>query len=224
MGKLVVSAFMTLDGVVQAPGGPGEDPDGGFEHEGWSVPFADEQLGRIMAEQFAGMEALLLGRRTYEIFASYWPRVTDPADPIASRLNAMPKYVASRTLREVTWHGSQLLGGNVPDAVADLKRRLAGELNVQGSRGLIATLQDYDLVDEYRLFIEPVVLGTGKRLFAAGTLPTSLRLTGTSVGGKGAIYCTYETAGRPDYGTFALDENAQEVAEEVTGTPRTSQP
>ena len=204
MGKLVVSTFVTLDGVMQAPGGPNEDRDGGFEHGGWSFPYADEDMGRIMDEQFAGMEALLLGRRTYEIFAAHWPRVTDETDPVASRLNEMPKHVASRTLDTVTWNNSHLIRGDLAEAVTELKQRYDGEINVQGSSNLIQSLQRHDLVDEYRLFIDPVVLGTGKRLFAEGTPPAAMRLTGAQPTGVGAVYCTYERAGRPTYGSFEL--------------------
>ncbi|MCF6526609.1 dihydrofolate reductase family protein [Streptomyces sp. JJ36] len=222
MSTLVVSAFVTLDGVMQAPGGPSEDRDGGFEHGGWSVPYADEELGRIMVEQFAGIEALLLGRRTYDIFAAHWPQITDENDPVASKLNAMPKYVASRTLRTVEWHNAHLLErdstGDVAQAVAALKQRVTGEVNVQGSSDLIATLQRHDLVDAYRLFIEPVVLGTGKRLFAPGTVPAALRLTGSRTTGTGALYCTYERAGAPEYGSFALEDYPEKAREmKLTG-------
>ncbi|GAB2583034.1 dihydrofolate reductase family protein [Streptomyces capparidis] len=207
MSKLVVSAFVTLDGVMQAPGGPDEDRDGAFPHGGWSVPYFDEDLGRIMEEQFAGIDALLLGRRTYQIFAAHWPRVTDEDDPVATRLNAMPKYVASRTLTAVEWHNARLLAGDVPEAVAALKRDLDGELNVQGSSDLIRTLQRHDLVDEYRLVVEPVVLGTGKRLFAEGTTPAAFALAGARTTSTGVQYCVYRRAGRPEYGSFALEDH-----------------
>ncbi|MFR9676795.1 dihydrofolate reductase family protein [Streptomyces sp. TR06-5] len=209
MGKLVVSTFLTLDGVMQAPGGPDEDREGDFPHGGWSVPYADEDLVRIVVEQFAGMESLLLGRRTYEIFAAHWPRIVDEDDPLATRLNAMPKYVASRTLGEVEWHNSHLLRGELVAEVAALKERSAGEINVQGSGNLVRTLQRHDLIDAYRLFLEPVVLGTGKRLFAEGTAPAAMRLTGTRRLSTGALYCTYERAGRPGYGSFALDDSPE---------------
>lgn len=215
MSKLVVSAFVSLDGVMQAPGGPNEDPEGGFEHGGWSVPYADEDMGRIMVEQFAGMESLLLGRKTYEIFAAHWPYVTAENDPVATKLNAMPKYVASRTLDSVDWNNSRLLRGDsqsgVAGAVAELKRRSSGEINVQGSSNLIRTLQQHDLVDEYRLLIDPVVLGTGKRLFAAGTSPAAMRLADATSTSAGAMYCTYERAGNPRYGSFELDDDPEKA-------------
>jgi dihydrofolate reductase len=206
MSTLVVSTFVTLDGVMQAPGGPNEDPEGGFEHGGWSVPYADEDLGRIMVEQFAGMEALLLGRRTYEIFAAHWPLVVDENDPVATKLNTMPKYVASRTLEKVEWNNSHLLRGDAAEAVAELKGRIDGELNVQGSSDLVRTLQRHDLVDAYRMFIEPVVLGTGKRLFTDGAAPVAMELTGSQQTSTGAVYCTYERVGSPRYGSFELED------------------
>ncbi len=213
MGKLVVSTFVTLDGVMQAPGGPHEDREGGFEHGGWSVPYADEDLGRIIVEQFAGIESFLLGRRTYEIFAAHWPRVTDENDPVAVKLNAAPKYVASRTLKTVEWNNSHLLQGEVAEAVAGLKERSAGEINVQGSSGLIETLQRHDLVDGYRVFIEPVVLGSGKRLFTEGAAPVAMRLGSAQPTSTGAVYCTYERAGKPGYGSFELDDYPEKVRE-----------
>lgn len=213
MGKLVVSAFVSLDGVMQAPGGPDEDRDGGFQHGGWSVPFFDEDMGRIMDEQFAGMEALLLGRRTYEIFAAHWPHVTDENDPVATKLNALPKYVASRTLRTLGWNNSHLLRGDVAAAVAELKGRVAGEINVQGSSKLIETLQRHDLVDEYRLLIDPVVLGTGKRLFGEGTVPVAFGLADARPTGRGALYCTYQRVGKPGYGAFELENYAEKARE-----------
>ncbi|MET8677564.1 dihydrofolate reductase family protein [Streptomyces sp. NPDC004647] len=214
MSKLVVSTFVSLDGVMQAPGGPDEDTEDGFEHGGWSVPYFGEDMGPIMVEQFAGMESLLLGRKTYEIFAAHWPHITDENDPVATKLNAMPKYVASRTLDKVEWNNSHLLQGDAAEAVAELKKRSVGEINVQGSGNLIRTLQQHDLVDEYRLLIEPVALGTGKRLFAEGTAPAAFKLTGARPTSTGVVYCTYERAGRPSYGSFALD-NYPEKAREV---------
>lgn len=204
MSKLVVSTFVSLDGIMQAPGGPNEDREGGFQHGGWSVPYFGEDMGTIMVEQFAMMEALLLGRRTYEIFAAHWPHVTDENDAVATKLNAMPKYVASRTLDRVEWNNSHLLQGDAAGAVAELKQRIDGEINVQGSSNLIETLQQHDLIDEYRLLIEPVVLGTGKRLFAAGTAPTAFTLTASRPTSTGVLYCTYERVGRPSYGSFEL--------------------
>jgi dihydrofolate reductase len=213
MSKLVVSAFVSLDGVMQGPGGPDEDREDGFEHGGWSVEYFDEDMGRIMVEQFAGMESLLLGRRTYEIFADHWPQVTDENDPVATKLNSMPKYVASRTLGEVKWNNSHLLKGDVAEAVAELKSRSGGEINVQGSSNLIRTLQANDLVDEYRLLVDPVVLGTGKRLFAEGTAPAAMRLVSARPTSTGALYCIYERTGVPSYGSFGLEEYPEKARE-----------
>lgn len=205
MGTLVVSEFVSLDGIMQAPGAPREDQDGGFRFGGWSVPYADEDMGELVMEQFGQIEAFLLGRRTYEIFAAHWPRITDENDPIATKLNAAPKYVASRSLDKVEWNNAHLLEGDVATAVAELKERVAGEVNVQGSSNLVETLQRHDLVDEYRLLIEPVVLGTGKRLFAEGTVPAALTLAGTRTTASGIVYCTYLRAGAPTFGSFALE-------------------
>jgi dihydrofolate reductase len=225
MSKLVVSAFVTLDGVMQGPGGPDEDLADGFEHGGWSVPYADEDMGEIMIGQFAGIEAFLLGRKTYEIFAAHWPHFTDEDDPVAGKLNAAPKYVASRTLGEVTWNNAHLLKGDAAEAVSELKRQVAGEINVQGSSNLIQTLQQHDLVDEYRLLVDPVVLGTGKRLFAEGTAPAAMRLTSVRPTSTGAVFCTYERAGRPSYGSFDLEDypdKAREIGiiDDTTGGAR----
>ncbi|WP_431044658.1 dihydrofolate reductase family protein [Streptomyces sp. P1-3] len=206
MAKLTLTAFLSLDGVVQAPGGPGEDTSGGFEYGGWVVPYADEDMGRIVVEWFGGASAFLLGRRTYEIFAAYWPRVTDEQDPIATRLNTLPKYVASTTLDSLDWHNSTLLGTDVPQAVAKLKSELDGELQIHGSGALAQSLMAHDLIDEFRLLVYPVVLGTGKRLFADGAVPTALRLLDSRTTGAGVAVHTYQLAGRPTYGSFDLPD------------------
>ncbi|WP_328319747.1 dihydrofolate reductase family protein [Streptomyces sp. NBC_00388] len=209
MGKLIVTAFTTLDGVMQAPGGPGEDVDEGFEHGGWQVPYTDQDFMRLMKDLFEhSADHLLLGRRTYDIFASYWPRITDENNPIAVKLNTMPKYVASRTRDSLDWHNSHLLKGEAAESVAVLKERLDGVIMTQGSSDLIRTLQRHDLVDGYRLIVNPVIIGTGKRLFAEGAAPTAWTLTESRATSTGVQYCAYERAGKPEYGSFLLDEEA----------------
>ncbi|WP_371790666.1 dihydrofolate reductase family protein [Streptomyces sp. NBC_01471] len=207
MSTLIVTAFITLDGVMQAPGGPGEDVDEGFEHGGWQVPYVDQDFMGLMKGIFERTaDHLLLGRKTYDLFAAHWPRVTDENDPIAVKLNAMPKYVASRTRNSLEWHNSLLLKGEAAESVAELKERLDGVIMTQGSADLIRTLQQHDLVDEYRLLVNPVIIGTGKRLFAEGAAPAAWTLTESRVTGAGVQYCAYERAGKPEYGSFLLDE------------------
>jgi dihydrofolate reductase len=207
--RLTLTMFVTLDGVVQAPGGPEEDRSAGFDYGGWLVPYADEDMAEAMAGFFAEADAFLLGRRTYEIFAAFWPKVTDPDDPIASRLNSLPKFVASRTLEQTSWQGSELLKGDLATEVAELKRRPGRELQVHGSGGLAQTLMQHDLIDEYRLLTYPVVLGKGKRLFADGAKPAALNLTDHKTTSTGVSIDVYTPAGEPAYGSFELDEQQQ---------------
>ena len=206
MSTIAINSFLTLDGVGQAPGGPDEDRDGGFEHGGWQVPHFTEQLGGIVGEWHSGFGGLLLGRRTYEIFAAHWPNV--PADhddaAMAKVLNEAPKFVASRTLDSADWDNSTLLDADVPAAVAELKERDLGELLVIGSLDLAQTLIRHDLVDEYRLTVFPVVLGTGKRLFGDGAVPSGLELVSTRTTDGGVVACVYRPVGKPAYGSFAL--------------------
>lgn len=201
--RLTIHTFSTLDGVMQAPGGPGEDDEGRFEHGGWSFPYGDGDFAATMAGWFDDADAFLLGRKTYEIFAAAWPKVTDPENPIASKLNRCPKYVASTTLRTADWENSTVLGRDLVGEVAELKRRPGRELQVHGSGGLAQTLIEHDLIDEYRLLFFPVHLGSGKRLFRDGTAPASLRLTGTRTTGSGVLIATYEPAGPVQYGSYA---------------------
>jgi dihydrofolate reductase len=205
MGELFVGTFLTVDGVMQAPGGPEEDRDGGFEHGGWSFNYWDDVMGEIIVASTLRADALLLGRRTYEIFAAHWPRVGDE-DPVAAKLNSVPKYVASRTLTEVTWNNSTLLEGDVAQAVAALKEDLEGEIQVTGSGALLQTLLEHDLVDRFQLWVFPLVLGTGKRLFAGGTVLGALNLVDTETSSTGVTIHTYERAGEIQYGSFALEE------------------
>ncbi|MFF8971273.1 dihydrofolate reductase family protein [Streptomyces sp. NPDC014995] len=208
MGKLVLTSFVTLDGVHQAPGGPGEDTRDGFEQGGWSVPYGDDDFGRFITEVFDGADAFLLGRRTYEIFASYWPKVTDPADPVASRLNSLPKYVATSTaLTEPVWSGATAIHGDLAKEVTALKERTDGELQVHGSGALAHSLFALDLVDTVHLLTFPVVLGAGHRLFAEGTLPTAFRHAGGRITAAGVSIQTYDLDGRPRYGSYALPDD-----------------
>jgi dihydrofolate reductase len=205
MRKLVVGTFLTLDGVMQAPGGPEEDRDGGFEHGGWSVKYWDEMMGQLIVEQMLQADVLLLGRRTYEIFAAHWPRVTDKDDPVASKLNSVRKYVASRTLDKAEWNNSSLISSDLPAGVARLKEQASGEIQVSGSSKLIQTLLKHDLVDEFRLWIFPVMVGPGKRLFGDGAIPGALRLLDTKVSSTGVLIHRYERAGKLEYGSFEVD-------------------
>lgn len=200
MGKLVVGTFVTVDGVMQAPGAPDEDREGGFDHGGWLVPHFDDELGQFMDGLIGRSDALLLGRKTYEIFASYWPHQGDE-DPMARKLNSVPKYVASRTLDSVDWSNSELLQGDVAAEVARLKNEIDGEIHVSGSSDLIQTLLEHDLVDEVQLIVFPVVLGTGKRLFGDGTTPRALRLAESKTTPKGVAMQRYDRVGEPEYGT-----------------------
>lgn len=194
MKKLVVGTFLTLDGVMQAPGGPEEDTEGGFTHGGWQMPYLDAAAGKIIGEQIAATDALLLGRITYEIFAAYWPNA--PKDElIAKTLNSIPKYVWSRTLDKVEWNNSTLIKGDMDEEVNRLKRQPgSGILSVIGSGRLAQSLMQHGLVDEFVLWIHPLVLGSGKRLFVDGIIPLNLKLVDTKRTGSGIVVLTYEPA------------------------------
>jgi dihydrofolate reductase len=206
MRKLVVGAFLTLDGVMQAPGGPNEDGEGRFRHGGWLVPYFDEKLVDIMTEWTKRAGAFLLGRKTYEIFAASWPKATDPADEIATALNTRPKYVASRTLDKLHWSNSILLKGDVAEEVAKLKLQEGGEIQVHGSSDLLQTLLKHNLIDTLRIWHFPVVVGTGKRLFGDGTSPGSFRLVDTQQTATGAVLHVYERAGGLKYGEVEVGQ------------------
>ncbi|MET7400996.1 dihydrofolate reductase family protein [Dactylosporangium sp. NPDC005572] len=199
MGKLVVMAFMTLDGVVQGPGGADEDREHGFSHGGWAVPHFDEPLLAHIEGLVRRADGLVLGRRTYDVFASTWPLAGED-DPVGSRLNRMPKYVASRTLDKVAWENSRLLGDDVVGEVTALKE--TGELQVHGSGGFVQTLLRHRLVDELHLFTFPVVLGSGKRLFGDGTVPGRWRVADSTVTASGVSAVTYVQAGDVEYGAM----------------------
>jgi dihydrofolate reductase len=204
--RLTLHTFLTLDGVMQAPGGPEEDPSGGFTYGGWSAPYGDQESGAAITGYFEHASAFLLGRKTYQIFAGYWPRVTDPGNPIASKLNALPKYVASATLSAVDWNNSQLLGGDVVTEVGKLKERPGDELQVHGSGELAQALIEADLVDEYRLTTIPVHLGSGRKLFPDGTRAAALRLIKSSATSSGVIIASYVPDGPVRTGSYDLDE------------------
>ncbi|MFD7231138.1 dihydrofolate reductase family protein [Streptomyces sp. NPDC059881] len=206
MAQLTLTQFITLDGVYQAPGGPNEDTRGGFTHGGWSYPYADDDFSAFMTGVFDRVGGFLLGRRTYDIFAGAWPRVTDENDPIASRLNSLPKYVVSTTLEKAEWNNSTIVSGNVAEEVARLKQRTEGELQIHGSGALARSLMAHDLIDEFHLLVYPVVLGAGMRLFADGAPPTRFELAASSTTSTGVAIHTYRTAGRPEYGAFELAE------------------
>src|SRR5689334_11477394 len=206
MRPLTVTTFLTMDGVMQAPGGKGEDPSGGFRFEGWVVPHFDDDGGRQIAEWFSKAQDFLLGRYTYELFAAHWPRMPTEGDPIAQALNTKTKHVASRTLTSLEWDTARLIEGDVVEAVRALKAEDGGELQVHGSAGLLQTLLREDLIDELRLVVFPVVLGEGKRLFADGTVPRAWRLTASSATKSGVLFASYERAGDVDLGTFRLDD------------------
>jgi dihydrofolate reductase len=200
MRKLIVSTFLSLDGVMQAPGGPEEDDEGGFAWGGWSVHYWDDFMGQVMGEAMSTPFDLLLGRRTYDIFASYWPNAPEEAG--AKPLNEATKYVASRSQRELTWGPAVLIEGDAAGGVAELKRGDGPELQVHGSGDLIQTLLRNGLVDEFRLWMFPVVIGSGKRLFSDGTGPAGLRLVHSDVSTTGVIIGTYEPAGEIVTGSF----------------------
>jgi dihydrofolate reductase len=203
MRKLIVSTFMTLDGVMQAPGGPEEDKSGDFEHGGWSVNYWDEQMGQVMGETMSTGFDLLLGRRTYDIFAAYWPNATD--QPGAKPLNDATKYVASRGRPTLDWSESVLIEGDAAKGIAALKQEDGPELQVHGSGNLIQTLLRSNLVDQFNLWVFPLVIGSGKRLFSDGTVPSALKLVDSKVSTTGVVMGTYEPAGEIVTGSFALE-------------------
>jgi dihydrofolate reductase len=204
MRKLVVNTFSTLDGVMQAPGGPEEDPSGGFEHGGWSFGYWDEQMQQRMGEFMGKPFDLVLGRKTYEIFAAYWPHSDEPA---AELLNKATKHVASTTLRELEWENSKLIEGDVPEGVRALKQQDGPELQVHGSANLIQTLLQHDLVDEFSVWIFPLVLGKGKRLFDGGTVPAGFDLASSQTSSSGVIMATYRSGADIKYGSFAAESS-----------------
>jgi len=198
MRKIIVLTFLSLDGVMQGPGGPTEDTSGNFTYGGWTVPYFDEFLGNIMGEQMGQPFDLLLGRKTFEIFASYWPQHVEEGPEI----NNATKYVASNTLTSHEWEKSVFLSGNVADEIKKLKAQDGLDLQVHGSAELIQTLLEHDLVDEFWLKIFPVTLGTGKRLFDQGTIPAAFALVDSKTSPNGVIIATLKRAGEVKTGSF----------------------
>jgi len=205
MRNLVVLSFITLDGVMQAPGGPEEDPTGGFKHGGWVAGCFDEFLGKVMFGQMSKPFDLLLGRKTYEIFAAHWPYVKTEGDPIAAGINKAKKYVASKTLTKLDWSNSELIKGDIAKEVEKLKEQDGPQIQIHGSGGLIQTLLKHDLVDELWLKIFPITLGKGKRLFAEGTIPVGFKLLESGISPSGVIVARYVRAGEVKTGSFALE-------------------
>jgi dihydrofolate reductase len=203
MRDLIVLSFVTLDSVMQAPGGPEEDPSGGFEHGGWTVGYFDDELGAAMGESMAPPFDLVLGRKTYEIFAAHWPHTDDPG---AEELNRATKHVASTTLKQLDWENSELIEGDVPEGIRALKQEDGPELQVHGSANLIQTLLEHGLIDEFRLKIFPLVIGTGKRLFNGGTVPAGFEVTSSQVLSSGVIAATYRSGAEIKYGSFAAED------------------
>jgi dihydrofolate reductase len=202
MGQLIVTEFLTLDGVAQAPGGPDEDRDSDFAYGGWQAPLLDQEAGTVMFDEARSMDALLLGRKTYEIFADYWPKAPEEI-PFTGLLNRVPKYVASRTLGSpLAWQGSTLVSGDLSDGITAMKER-HDEVHVIGSLDLVQSLLRAGLVDRLNLWLYPLLLGSGKQVFGGGTVPTALRLTESVTYPNGTLHLAYEPAGAPTYGTIA---------------------
>lgn len=210
MRKIITNTFVTLDGVMQAPGGPEEDPTGGFKWGGWSVNYWDETMMKIMDEYMAKPFDLLLGRRTYDIFAAHWPFVKNDPNELnamaADKLNNARKYVVSAKPEKLAWQNSTLITGDVVEEIKKLKEQDGPEIQVHGSGNLIQTLLKNNLIDEFRVWIFPVVIGTGKRLFGDGTIPSDLKLVDSKVSTTGVIIATYEPAGEIKLGSVELDK------------------
>jgi dihydrofolate reductase len=209
MRKIIVAAFISLDGIMQAPGGPREDPTGSFALGGWTAPHFDAALGASMGEIFGRPFDLLLGRKTYDIFAAHWPYVSDPNDPIAGLFNQVTKYVASRSSPKLSWQNSRWLGQDIVASLQTLKGKDGPDLLVQGSSELLQTLWRHGLVDEFSVLIFPVVLGKGKRLFGDGAVPVGLTLVKSQAYPTGVIVANYDPAGEVRTGDFQLAEPSE---------------
>ncbi len=212
MRKVTAATFISLDGIMQAPGGPQEDPTGGFEHGGWVFPHADETTGKVLFETFEKPFDLLLGRKTYDIFAAHWPHVGND-DPVATKFNSVTKYVATRGSGALNWNNSRSLGSDVVAAIKELKAGEGPDLLIQGSGNLIQTLLRNELIDEFKLMIFPLVLGGGKKLFADGAIPAAMKLVHTQSSPTGVIFATYQPDGPVKTGSFALPDPSEEEIE-----------
>ena len=209
--KLTLNAFLSLDGVMQGPGGPDEDRSGGFDKGGWVVPYVDDVFGTVVSGWFAETDEVLFGRTTYDMMYTFWSTVTDPDDLVATKLNTRPKHVVSRTLRDPLWHNTSVISGDVVAAVEQLKAKPGGELQVHGSCELAHTLHDAGLVDEYRLIIFPVILGTGKRLFRDGGVPGSLTVLNSTVAPTGSVCLTLQPAGTVGVGDIEVVDGREVI-------------
>ncbi|MGW4824836.1 dihydrofolate reductase family protein [Streptomyces sp. NPDC004227] len=206
--RLILQEFLSLDGVAQGPGSPEEDTSDGFTRGGWLVPHLDDAFMRIVTGWLDEVDAFLFGRRTYDNFARDWPKMNNPDDPIATKLNGLPKYVASHSLTEADWEPTRILAGDVPAQVAELKRQPGRELQIHGSARLGASLLAAGLIDEVRLMVAPVVVGSGRRLFPDNGVPAGLRLLSNETTPSGVAAQVYEPAGLPQYGTYEADAHS----------------
>ena len=204
--EITLFTFMSLDGVTQAPGGPEEDTTGGFRLGGWVVPHFDDDMGGIVTEVFSKTGAFLLGRRTYDIFAAHWPHITDPNDFIAKQLNTLPRFVASRSTNRFAWKGTTGIR-NAAEDLAALKTKVSGELQLHGSGNLAQTLIEHNLIDEYRLAVFPVLLGSGHRLFNSNVVPADMQLVSSRTTSKGVVFSTYRRGGKLKTGNVILNED-----------------
>jgi len=209
--KLTVHTFVSLDGVMQGPGGPDEDRSDGFDLGGWVVPFLDEDFGAIVDSWFKQIDEVLIGRSTYAMFHDFWSKVTDPDDLVADKLNNRPKHVVSTTLRNPAWQNTSVISDDVVAAVEALKAKPGGELQVHGSCELVHTLHDAGLVDEYRVIIFPVVLGEGKRLFTGGSVPGAFTVTESTTTTKGAVSLRLQPAGAPGGGDIEVVDGKEVI-------------
>jgi dihydrofolate reductase len=207
--KLTTTTFVSLDGVAQGPGGPDEDRRDGFALGGWVIPFVDEEFGARISEVFGHGDAFLFGRKTYELMSAFWPNVTDPNDAVAARFNSRPKHVVSQTLAQADWAGTSIVRGDLRAAVEELKAQPGDELQVHGSCRLVRSLHDLGVVDEYRLFTFPVVLGGGLRLFSEGASPTGFELVDQARSTSGITFSTLRPTGPVGRGTVGLEGGAE---------------